>query len=118
MQAGGRIIFTSEPNINAEQLITLIQTQAQCYKFDGADKLRFIKPFETTEQKIEFINGLLEKLSLETAMKTGIRTYEPSISFRLHLVGRGPASRRLQAIRLRQGHPAVHRPPQARLRAG
>jgi transcription-repair coupling factor (superfamily II helicase) len=60
---GGRIIFTSEPNINAEQLITLIQTQAQCYKFDGADKLRFIKPFETTEQKIEFINGLLEKLS-------------------------------------------------------
>ena len=64
---GGRIIFTSEPNINAEQLITLIQTQAQCYKFDGADKLRFIKPFETTEQKLEFINGLLEKLSMETA---------------------------------------------------
>jgi transcription-repair coupling factor (superfamily II helicase) len=63
---GGRIIFTSEPNINAEQLINLIQTQAQCYKFDGADKLRFIKPFETTEQKIEFINELLEKLSLET----------------------------------------------------
>jgi len=63
---GGRIIFTSEPNINAEQLITLIQTQAQCYKFDGADKLRFIKPFETTEQKVEFINGLLEKLSLES----------------------------------------------------
>jgi len=62
---GGRIIFTSEPNINAEQLITLIQTQAQCYKFDGADKLRFIKPFEMTEQKLEFINGLLEKLSLE-----------------------------------------------------
>jgi len=65
---GGRIIFTLEPNINAEQLISLIQTQAQCYKFDGADKLRFIKPFETTEQKIEFINGLLEKLSLETVM--------------------------------------------------
>jgi transcription-repair coupling factor (superfamily II helicase) len=63
---GGRIIFTSEPNINAEQLIILIQTQAQCYKFDGADKLRFIKPFETTGQKIEFVNGLLEKLSLET----------------------------------------------------
>ena len=62
---GGRIIFASEPNINAEQLINLIQTQAQCYKFDGADKLRFIKPFETIEQKIEFINALLEKLSHE-----------------------------------------------------
>jgi transcription-repair coupling factor (superfamily II helicase) len=63
---GGRIIFTLEPKINTDQLITLIQTQAQCYKFDGADKLRFIKPFETTEQKLEFINKLLEKLSLET----------------------------------------------------
>jgi transcription-repair coupling factor (superfamily II helicase) len=63
---GGRIIFTSEPNINTEQLIALIQTQAQCYKFDGADKLRFIKPFETAEQKIEFINELLGKLALDT----------------------------------------------------
>ena len=60
---GGRIIFTKEPNINTEQLITLIQTQAQCYKFDGVDKLKFIKPFESTEQKIDFINELLEKLS-------------------------------------------------------
>ena len=61
---GGRIIFTAAPKINTEQLITLIQTQAQCYKFDGADKLRFIKPFETTEEKLEFITGLLEKLTV------------------------------------------------------
>jgi transcription-repair coupling factor (superfamily II helicase) len=61
---GGRIIFTPEPNINTEQLITLIQTQAQCYKFDGVDKLKFIRPFENTEQKIDFINELLTRLSL------------------------------------------------------
>lgn len=61
--AGGRIIFTSTPNINADQLILLIQTQAQSYKFDGADKLRFIKPFETVEQKLEFITELLKKLT-------------------------------------------------------
>ncbi|MGZ8136666.1 MAG: transcription-repair coupling factor [Methylococcaceae bacterium] len=61
--AGGRIIFSAEPNINAEQLITLIQTQAQCYKFDGADKLKFVKPFENIEQKILFISDLLKKLS-------------------------------------------------------
>jgi len=61
--AGGRIIFTSTPNINADQLILLIQTQAQSYKFDGADKLRFIKPFETAEQKLEFITELLQKLT-------------------------------------------------------
>ena len=63
---GGRIIFSSEPKINAEQLINLIQTQAQCYKFDGSDKLRFIKPFETTVQKIDFVVGLVDKLSLES----------------------------------------------------
>ena len=63
---GGRIIFSSEPKINADQLINLIQTQAQCYKFDGSDKLRFIKPFETTEQKIDFVVSLLDKLSIES----------------------------------------------------
>ncbi|MDD5580963.1 MAG: transcription-repair coupling factor [Methylobacter sp.] len=65
--AGGRLVFTAEPKINTEQLISLIQTQAQCYKFDGADKLRFIRPFESTEQKLEFISELLEKLTLESA---------------------------------------------------
>ena len=61
---GGRIIFGSEPKINAEQLINLIQTQAQFYKFDGADKLRFIKSFETTEEKLAFISELMNKLSM------------------------------------------------------
>ena len=62
---GGRIIFTSAPNINTDQLIMLIQTQAQVYKFDGVDKLRFIKPFETTEQKFDFIIGLLDQLTVK-----------------------------------------------------
>jgi transcription-repair coupling factor (superfamily II helicase) len=60
---GGRFIFTTQPNINAEQLIHLIQTQAQVYKFDGADKLRFIQNFTSVEQKVGFITELLEKLS-------------------------------------------------------
>jgi transcription-repair coupling factor (superfamily II helicase) len=66
---GGRIIFSATPNINTDQLISLIQTQAQVYKFDGADKLRFIKPFETAEQKLEFITGLLDKLTIKPADK-------------------------------------------------
>lgn len=64
---GGRIIFTEKPTINTGILIELIQKEAQCYKFDGADKLRFIKPFNDTEQKLEFIGGLLKKLTPETA---------------------------------------------------
>ena len=60
---GGRIIFGAEPNINAEQLIKLIQTQAQVYKFDGADKLRFIKPFADVGEKLAFIENLLALLA-------------------------------------------------------
>ena len=63
-EAGGRIVFTKNPVINTEYLITLIQTQPQRFKFDGADKLRFIMPFESTEQKLTFIDDLLNKLSL------------------------------------------------------
>jgi transcription-repair coupling factor (superfamily II helicase) len=60
---GGRIIFTAQPNINTEQLINLIQTQAQVYKFDGTDKLRFTQKFDSVEQKVAFISALLAKLS-------------------------------------------------------
>jgi len=61
--AGGRIIFAAEPKINTEQLIRLIQTQAQCYQFDGADKLRFTKTFEAVDDKIDFITLLLNQLT-------------------------------------------------------
>jgi transcription-repair coupling factor (superfamily II helicase) len=63
--AGGRLVFANDPKINTDRLILLIQTQAQVYKFDGADKLRFIKKFESTEQKLEFIRGLLAELTVE-----------------------------------------------------
>ncbi|MCF6251744.1 MAG: transcription-repair coupling factor [Methylococcaceae bacterium] len=65
--AGGRIVFNAEPKINVEQLIQLIQTQTQCYKFDGSDKLRFTKTFDSTDEKIAFLTDLLNKLTPETA---------------------------------------------------
>ena len=61
--AGGRVVFNAEPKINTEQLISLIQTQPQCYKFDGSDKLRFTKTFEAVDEKIDFLSTLLEKLT-------------------------------------------------------
>lgn len=60
---GGRLVFSAEPKINTDQLIRLIQTQAQLYKFDGADKLRFVKPFKETAEKLDFIAALLEELT-------------------------------------------------------
>jgi transcription-repair coupling factor (superfamily II helicase) len=59
---GGRLVFNANPTINAEALIKLIQTEARTYKFDGADKLRFIKEFNDIEQKLSFIRELLDKL--------------------------------------------------------
>ncbi|MCK4840468.1 MAG: transcription-repair coupling factor [Methylococcales bacterium] len=62
--AGGRIVFNAEPKINTDQLISLIQTQSQCFKFDAPDKLKFTKTFEHIDEKIEFLTELLEKLSI------------------------------------------------------
>ena len=63
---GGRIIFGANPKLNMQQLLTLIQTQAQIYKFEGGDKLRFTQKFITNEEKITFISALLRQLTDET----------------------------------------------------
>ncbi|MGR9101068.1 MAG: transcription-repair coupling factor, partial [Gammaproteobacteria bacterium] len=63
--SGGRLVFNPEPKIDAGQLILLIQTQPQCYKFDGADRLKIIKAFGSTEAKLEFITRLLDKLKID-----------------------------------------------------
>ena len=64
---GGRIIFGAEPKLNMQQLLILIQTQAQVYKFEGGDKLRFTQKFSTTDEKVAFISALLLQLTDETA---------------------------------------------------
>jgi transcription-repair coupling factor (superfamily II helicase) len=63
--AGGRLVFSAEPVINTGQLITLIQAEAQVYKFDGADKLRFMKTFATAQEKLDFISALLQRLTID-----------------------------------------------------
>jgi len=62
--SGGRIVFTAEPKINTGQLVNLIQTQAQVYRLDGMDKLKFVQAFATVDEKIAFIGGLLKTLML------------------------------------------------------
>ncbi|NOQ63673.1 MAG: transcription-repair coupling factor [Methyloprofundus sp.] len=62
-QEGGRILFNATPKLNMQQLLTLIQTQAQVYKFEGGDKLRFSQNFDSTEEKVEFISQLLAQLT-------------------------------------------------------
>ncbi len=59
---GGRIVFTSAPQIDTAELITMIQSQSQVYKFDGADKLRFTHTFKDMEDKVAFLEKLLGRL--------------------------------------------------------
>ncbi len=61
--AGGRVIFNSEAKINTEKLIQLIQTESRVYQFDGADKLKFTRAFESVDEKIEFLTVLLTQLT-------------------------------------------------------
>lgn len=65
--AGGRIVFTEKPEINTEKLIELIQTQAQCYRLDGMEKLKVFKTFSGLEEKVEFIKALLFQLTPKEA---------------------------------------------------
>ena len=62
---GGRIVFNAAPHIDAGELISLIQTQPQVYKFDGADKLRFTYTFKDMQDKVAFLEGLLVRLALK-----------------------------------------------------
>lgn len=64
--AGGRIVFGSEPKLNMQALLGLIQTQAEKYKFEGGSVLRFTQAFTETEEKIEFIFVLLKQLMDES----------------------------------------------------
>ncbi len=62
-QAGGRIVFSDHPKINTEELIHLVQTQAQYYQLKGVEQLNIIKRFTNLEEKVTFIKQLLKQLS-------------------------------------------------------
>lgn len=63
---GGRIVFSEEPHIDTGQLIHLIQTQAQRYKFDGREILR-INETLAEEDRIIFLEKLLDTLQSKDA---------------------------------------------------
>lgn len=64
---GGRIVFSATPQIDAGELIGMVQSQPQSYKFDGADKLRFTHTFKDMEDKVAFLEKLLARLAAKAA---------------------------------------------------
>ncbi|TPQ28320.1 transcription-repair coupling factor [Methylomonas koyamae] len=68
---GGRIVFTATPQIDTGELILMIQSQSQVYKFDGADKLRFTQTLKDMEDKVAFLEKLLSRLAPSSASSIG-----------------------------------------------
>ncbi len=60
---GGRVIFNKTPTINMDNMLMLIKEQGHVYRFQGAETLRFIRNFKTTDEKIDFIGELLTHLT-------------------------------------------------------
>jgi transcription-repair coupling factor (superfamily II helicase) len=63
--AGGRMIFEEEPNIDPMTIITLIQKQPKQFKLDGQDKLRFIEDMPEAEDRIVALDKVLDQLMPE-----------------------------------------------------
>jgi transcription-repair coupling factor (superfamily II helicase) len=62
-----RILFDSEPNINTDLLIELIQSKPQQYRFEGGNKLRIYGDFPTSEARFRAASDLLGLLSPVTS---------------------------------------------------
>ena len=60
---GGRLLFHPKPSVDPIQIISLIQQQGRMYRLDGPDKLRFLVKLESSDQRIDFLEQLLDQLA-------------------------------------------------------
>ena len=60
----GRIEFKSQTPIDPMSLVQMIQNEPQTYKLGGADKLQFIHNCSDADDKLDFINELLDNFKL------------------------------------------------------
>ena len=62
----GRILFDTEPAIDTDSLIELIQSQPQQYRLEGATKLRLYGEFHEEEDRFARVAELLKLLAQKT----------------------------------------------------
>jgi len=58
----GVIEFSSDTRVEPLTIVKLVQTAPHAYKLEGANKLKFTLPMETTEQRLQQVTELLNKL--------------------------------------------------------
>lgn len=62
----GRIEFSPNTSVDPLSLVQLIQHDPMTYKLTGANQLQFIHDCEDPEDKLHFIDQLLDKIKLDT----------------------------------------------------
>jgi transcription-repair coupling factor (superfamily II helicase) len=64
-EKGGKLEFSSQPAVNSQKIIQLVQSQPQCFKLDGSTRLRFTLPAHELKERLALVNKLLIELSNE-----------------------------------------------------
>ena len=62
----GRILFDTDPAIDTDSLIELIQLQPQQYRLEGATKLRLYGDYHTEDRRFDRVSELLKILAPKT----------------------------------------------------
>lgn len=58
----GVIEFSSDTRVEPLTIVKMVQSAPHAYKLEGANKLKFSLPMETTEQRLQQVSDLLTKL--------------------------------------------------------
>ena len=59
---GGSIEFTGDTKVDPIKIVKLVQSQPRVFKLEGANKLKFAIPMESTEDRLHHIHHLLQSL--------------------------------------------------------
>jgi transcription-repair coupling factor (superfamily II helicase) len=58
----GVIEFSGDTRVEPLTIVKMVQTGPKAYKLEGANKLKFNLPMESTEQRLQEVTALLDKL--------------------------------------------------------
>ncbi|QGX38241.1 transcription-repair coupling factor [Permianibacter aggregans] len=62
--AGGRVEFSSDTQVDPMRLIELVQKQPQLYRFEGPQHIRVRKDLSKPEDRLPFLQALIQTLSV------------------------------------------------------
>jgi len=65
-EAGGRISFSAEPNIDPMRLIQLIQSRPQTFRLDGQERLKISRKMPEVEDRLKLVKELLRHFTDKT----------------------------------------------------